>query len=308
MNSKGIESMRHIRTKRPVIQFGGDWTSHKLNLLKAYLTPYATIMKKQNFTFAYIDAFAGTGNRRIKKSETPTNPLFPDFAKKEVRDFLDGSARIALQIHPQFDKYIFIELTPTRFRELNALRNDFPELADKIELINADCNMWLKERCLRYNWAKHRAVLFLDPFGMQVEWTTIEAIAKTEAIDVLILFPLGVAVNRLLRKDGKIESEWRSALDRLFGTQNWYDLFYRKTIEQDLFETTTKMKKIVNLNSISRYYVERLKTVFPVGGVVERPHPLLNSKGNPLYHLCFAAGNPKGAKIAVKIANYVLKG
>jgi hypothetical protein len=35
-------------------------------------------------------------------------------------------------------------------------------------------------------------VLFLDPYGMQVDWTTIEAIARTKAIDLRVLFPLGI--------------------------------------------------------------------------------------------------------------------
>jgi three-Cys-motif partner protein len=39
------------------------------------------------------------------------------------------------------------------------------------------------------DWRSHRAVLFLDPYGMQVEWQTIEAIAKTAAIDLWLLFP-----------------------------------------------------------------------------------------------------------------------
>ncbi|WP_375494674.1 hypothetical protein [uncultured Nostoc sp.] len=44
------------------------------------------------------------------------------------------------------------------------------------------------------NWRSNRAVLFLDPFGMQIPWSTIEAIAHTEAIDLWYLFPLGVAM------------------------------------------------------------------------------------------------------------------
>ena len=44
---------------------------------------------------------------------------------------------------------------------------------------------------------------------MQVQWDTMKAIAETKAIDLWILFPLGVAVNRLLKKDGNIEDSWR---------------------------------------------------------------------------------------------------
>jgi len=34
---------------------------------------------------------------------------------------------------------------------------------------------------------------------------------------------------------------------------------------------------------------------------------LRNSLNNPLYLLCFAAGNDRGATIAVRIANHILK-
>ncbi|MEW6074198.1 MAG: hypothetical protein AB1726_16580 [Planctomycetota bacterium] len=54
-----------------------------------------------------------------------------------------------------------------------------------------------------------RKVLFLDPYGMQVEWVTIEAVAQTKAIDLWVLFPLGVGVNRLLTKSGEIPESWR---------------------------------------------------------------------------------------------------
>ena len=61
-------------------------------------------------------------------------------------------------------------------------------------------------------------MLFLDPYGMQVEWRTIEAIAKTEAIDLWLLFPLAIGVNRLLTKSGEIPESWRRRLNLLLGT------------------------------------------------------------------------------------------
>lgn len=39
---------------------------------------------------------------------------------------------------------------------------------------------------------------------MQVEWKTIEAIAKAKAIDMWLLFPLGIGVARLLTNSGDI--------------------------------------------------------------------------------------------------------
>jgi hypothetical protein len=49
----------------------------------------------------------------------------------------------------------------------------------------------------------------------------------------------------------------------------------------------------------------RIKTVF--AGVADEPKVLLSSANCPLYLLCFAVGNPKGANIALKIANHLLK-
>lgn len=141
---------------------------------------------------------------------------------------------------------------------------------------------------------------------MQVEWKTMEAIAKTQAIDVWILFPIGVAVNRLLKRDGNIEDTWRVRLDKLFGTDEWYPAFYREVKGQNLFGEDPKIIKTASFESISNFYIERLKTVF--AKVAEKVYPLKNSKGNPLFHLCFAASNPKGAETAVKIANNILEG
>lgn len=289
--------------------FGGDWTEQKLEALQKYLSAYIKILSKTPYRTAYIDAFAGTGYRENPDAQS-TGPLFPELAGDEPQKYLDGSARIALRVDKPFDKYLLIEQNAKRRQELATLKEEFPDRADRIEIVDSesgvDCNKWLQERCSCSNWKNHRAVLFLDPYGMQVEWSTMEAIAKTEAIDVLILFPLGVAVNRLLRKDGNIEESWRTRLDNLFGTSDWYDSFYKEMDESNLFAQEQRVtKKVATLKSISDYYVTRLKSIFVE--VADRPRALCNSRNNPLFHLCFAAGNPKGAKTAVKIAQHVLE-
>jgi hypothetical protein len=39
---------------------------------------------------------------------------------------------------------------------------------------------------------------------------------------------------------------------------------------------------------------------------VKNPLPLRNTKNIPIFLLCFAASNPRGAKAAVKIAQHIL--
>jgi len=288
--------------------FGGNWTDKKLEMLRKYLVAYAKIMNKQPFNFIYIDAFAGTGYRERRQGECKSSipPLLPEFLQDETQELMNGSPRIALEVEPSFMKYIFIEKNPKRFKELSTLCEEFPHLANRIDLINADCNIYLKDLCVNSQWTKQRAVLFLDPFGMQVEWETMEAIAKTKAIDVWILFPLGVAVNRLLKRNGDIKETWRIRLNRLFGTNEWHDTFYKNIISDDLFGPKQKIIKVCTLESISRFYIKHLKKIF--ANVADSPRPLFNSKGNPLFHLCFAVANPRGAAVAMKIADHILKG
>ena len=292
--------------------FGGAWTEEKLDRVRKYLKPYTIIMRKQALChkkplrFAYIDAFAGTGYRTLKESENSSELMFPEMVESEVQDFLDGSGRVALEVEPQFDKYIFIEKDKHRFSELQKLKDDYPCLRDRIELVQADGNTHVQKLC-RYNWlsTRRRAVLFLDPYGMEIKWQTIEAIANTKAIDLWLLFPLGVAVNRLLRRDGQIDESIRKTLDQFFGNGDWFNEFYKESEEPSLFENSSQLRKVADWDAIEHYFIGRLESVF--SGVARNPLRLYNSRGNPLYLLCFAAGNSKGAPTAVKIVEDILK-
>ncbi|MEH1770924.1 MAG: three-Cys-motif partner protein TcmP [Nostoc sp.] len=284
--------------------FGGDWTEEKLNRIRKYLPAYTTILKEYNFKYAYIDAFAGTGYRTLKDTEEQNQLLLPELIDQESQQFMDGSARIALQVEPRFNKYIFIEKDINKIPDLEQLKVEFLDKNQDIKIVNDDANSYLKTLCYK-NWQANRAVLFLDPFGMQIPWSTIEAIAHTEAIDLWYLFPLGVAINRLLTRDGNIKESLKKRLDETFGTTDWFDSFYTTTGQLSLFENSPQREKTVDCEAIGRYFVKRLKTIF--AGVAENPLVLRNSRNSPLYLLCFASANPKGSKTAIKIAQHILK-
>lgn len=253
-----------------------------------------------------IDAFAGTGYRtaRRDRDEDASGTLpFPDLAASDPQRLLDGSARLALKVEPQFDRYMFIERDAKRCAELEGLKTEFPDLAASIRVEEGEANATIQKICAK-DWSSHRAVLFLDPYGMQVEWQTIEAIAKTKAIDLWLLFPLGIGVSRLLTRTGEIPTGWRTRLDKLLGTTSWYEEFYKVEHKTDLFGNDEERVVKATNETIARYFTDRLKTIF--AGVAE-PGVLRNSSNNPLYLLCFAAGNEKGAPIALRIANSLLK-
>jgi len=287
------------------LNFGGSWTDEKLEKVRKYLAAYVKIMKNQRFQFIYIDAFAGTGYLNNPITDSSQQEIFTD-ENNDAINYKEGSARIALQITPEFNKYIFIEKKEENIESLQHLKNEHFAVGKNIEIINQDCNQYLTDLCKKENWANTRAVIFLDPYGMEVKWETLIAISETKAIDLWILFPLGVAVNRMLTKTGNIDEKWVEKLNSLFGTTDWYDTFYKTFSTISIYYGEEKhIVKVSDFEKISEYFVLRLETIFP--GVAKNPLPLYNSRNNPLFLLCFAASNPNGAKIAIKIAQDILK-
>lgn len=283
--------------------FGGDWTEEKLGILKKYLNAYNTALKKQPFKRVYIDAFAGTGYRQQRKEQYKFQGFFEELEQEESRQFLKGSAKLALEANPSFNEYIFIESDKNKIDELEKLGEEHPEKASKIKIERRDSNEFIQNYCDKEDWANTRAVLFLDPFATEVEWPTIEAVARTQCIDVWILFPL-MAVNRLLAKDPEKLSFNR--LNKIFGTEDWFECFYKTRTLDDIFgQSIDTIFKACDFDRIGAFYKNRLKTIF--FGVADETKVFYNSRRSALFQLFFAAGNIKGAPIAIRIAGHLMK-
>lgn len=288
-------------------KFGGQWTQDKLARVRMYLEAYTRIFdsnpKAQFFETWYVDAFAGSGDSGPTDDLEPAATLFED---PDATGFLRGSVRVALDTNPRFDRYLFIEKNAEYIATLEQLRSEYDQLADRIEVKQADANIYLRQWCRDTQWNRSRAVVFLDPYGMQVEWSTIQAIAETRGIDLWLLFPLGQGVNRLLTRNGPPTGSWADRLDLVFGCSEWRERFYSTVSHPSLFgDPQTEVAKTASMDAIGEYFLERLRTVFP--GVAPRPKALCNSRGVPIFLLCFAAGNERGAKTALKIANHILR-
>lgn len=283
-------------------KFGSIWTVEKLDALKDYLISYLTIMKKHPFFKTwYIDAFAGTGMIEMDCIEPIT--LFDENVIGEINQFISGSVKNALDLEPSFDNYMFIEKDKKCFSELERTVEKYKDKS--LYLVNKDANDALKEWINEVSKDRNRAVIFLDPYGMSLQWSTIEEIAHSEIMDTWILFPLGTGVNRLLKTDGEITFAWQKKLDTFFGTHEWFDRFYSPNPQPSLFDTARSNLKVVTQEHIGYYFYERLSSIFcevaPYCGILE------NSKNSPLYLFFFAAGNRKGANAGIKIANYLIK-
>ncbi|MER0899497.1 three-Cys-motif partner protein TcmP [Pseudomonas aeruginosa] len=275
--------------------FGGVWTRIKLEALEKYLGAFNTALSKQRFTRIYVDAFAGTGRCDIKVNGEKTS--------------IDGSARRALAANPGFHKYCFIELLPRKLVALKSLAEEHP--GKTIEIIQSDANTALKLLCTQYQWHNERAVLFLDPFGMHVEWTTLEAIAKTGAIDVWYLFPYAGLYRQAAINADALDVDKEASLTRVLGTDEWRQAFYVQKRQTDLFGGDDGEERSADHREMLDFVSKRLKGLFQA---VTAPKVLYqggdskNPSGAPLFALYFAASNPnpKAFGLATKIAKDIL--
>lgn len=282
-------------------KFGGRHTEQKLAALESYLHTYAKALKKQPFERAFLDAFAGTGKVELQARSTPL------LGSIDAERFIEGSAKRALRCDPPFNEYIMIEKSAAKVRDLNELKVEFPRIADRIHIKRGDANEELRVFCEGRDWRKWRAVVFLDPFGNQVSWQTIEAIAGTNGIDLWYLFPAGPGVDRQIGNDGTVDPTHEESLDRLMGTRDWRTAFLTEEAEVDLFDPArTISRKTATPESITKFMIERMKK--PFGGRVLEEWLPLSTKGIK-YSLIFASANPspKSWLLASRLAGAVLR-
>jgi three-Cys-motif partner protein len=157
-------------------KFGSAHTAEKLRKLEEYLRAYSTALKNQGFHLIFFDAFAGTGDVQIGDDGTLLEGV------DDYSPFIQGSTQRALQLGASFDEYVFVEKSRTKAKVLEGLKTTYPALGNRILIHRADANEALLKFCTDTNWAKCRAVVFLDPYGNQVKWRTIEAPKPTPSI------------------------------------------------------------------------------------------------------------------------------
>jgi three-Cys-motif partner protein len=288
--------------QEPVV---GPWAREKLASLKAYLEYYTKVLKNQPWLEAtwFIDAFAGAGMARVRGTDlgsvSDTAPLFGDLtdedAQAEELAYIKGSPRVALEIANPFSHYVFIEKQTDRARDLANLTSEYPSRSIEVRVGNANTELSLL-LARRINWQANRGVVFLDPYGMQTSWSTIAAIARTGALEVIINFPLHMAIDRVLMRTGEIPKAWSDRLDDMFGSVEWRDLVYET--KADLLGGTVS-KRDDATKRLLEWYRKRLFTAF---GHVSTAQPVKNSRGRILYYLIWAGPHQKG----LVGANYIL--
>jgi len=283
--------------------FGGPHTVRKLETVADYLNFYTRALSPR-FSLSYLDAFAGTGEIPLSKEL----PLLANLdGGREIATLVEGSARRSLMIDVPFNRYEFSEIGRSKASELSDLKDEFPNI--DISITRKDANIAVTEFCESLS-ANNRAVIFLDPFGNQVNWKTLEVIAATRKVDLWYLFPAWIGVARQISKDGELTPEARRSIDKMFGPCDWESKFidfiapkqYALPFEVGS-DTELEAKKIASADGVTRFMISRMKTIFK-GGVLDHWLPL-GKNGAHWYSLLFAWANP--SKAASNLASKVAK-
>lgn len=273
-------------------QFGGEWTETKIRVFKKYLLAYMQIMKSKSWKLIYFDGFAGSG----------------DIQTNNEKEIIEGIARHVLSFNEprEFDLYYFVEKNVTNAQYLQAIVSaEYPNKVSKTFVRpGEDCNKKLVDMAnfLRQPKGKnYKAIAFLDPYGMQVKWSSIEAL-KGLGVDLWILVPTGIGINRLLTTKEKSPQMWFNILGDFFGldSKNIEDRFYYQDPQLTMFGDTRFLKVENAIEKACELYQERMQTVFKY---VSTPLPLKNRTNSILFHFIAASNSP----VAVKIANEIIK-
>lgn len=290
--------------------WGGSWTEQKLDTFEAYVKAYLTIMNKMrdkyNWRLLYFDGFAGSGTRSAEDIQQESDGLKEMFGEElvEARELqvYQGAAERVVQLEQKmrgFNFYYFLDKEEANCAALELKLSQYPTEGLK-QFRPGDANQMtiqLANALRRDN--KLKSLALLDPFGMSIDWSTIETVSGRN-VDLWILIPSGVIVNRLLRKDGELMHP--DKMVRFFGMseEEIKQRFYDRKTEPSLFvDVEVVEKRADSIRLIAELYVERLGEIFPF--VTPEPLVMRNKHNVPIFHFVCASFNQTAVKIAQQI-------
>jgi three-Cys-motif partner protein len=205
----------------------GIWSIKKLIALDYYIDSYVKILKSKQFkSWKYVDPFSGSGLLRIDK-----NHLFP------------GSALIPLFKIDNFPfhQYILSDIDPVYVellkKRINKIIKSTINQNIKISIQKQDCNSLIQQifsGTKPVDWKDCSYLVFLDPFGWDIQWKSMERILNSGPVDLVFTFMTWeIMWNRTIKNS-------KQTLNAFFGDDHW--------------------ESIKDGNELVNYYCNKIKT------------------------------------------------
>ncbi len=158
-----------------------------MDAFKKYVNAYLTIMetnkKKYGWKTLYFDGFAGSGDLNKRGNDNTETDSTVSFLNLDIEEtgtqVYKGAAERVLNLTHKFDYYYFVDLNKESLDRLEEKLRTF-DMGPKLQFRPGDANVWIKElaAALKKD-TKLKALVLLDPFGMQINWESIELLKDT---------------------------------------------------------------------------------------------------------------------------------
>ena len=263
----------------------GEWGKEKLSFIDSFAPPALHVTKTKRDR-VYVDLFAGPGKNIVRGSLQRTE--------------YDGSPLRALQMRASASS----EIGFTHAYLVNYHRRDHAALEERVarlyssgmavvprnnvHIILADANEAIGEIFGQIH-PKAYAFVFADiEAPRHWPWRSVEALTSGghSSVDLYSLFPLDMAIVRLMSWRDRGTSRYAAQLRDYFGTDDWQAIYQRRMTGQQSGEFRQALIEL---------YLRQLRTRWKYAGSVKD----VSLRGNQrLYRMLFASSHPAADKIA----------
>ena len=266
-----------------VVREAGPWVKDKLGILAQYLPAFGKACKDKAPNWFYVDAFAGSGLNRIRKTG----------------ELVWGSPLIALRADPPFTRCAFLD---SGTAEVQALRRRTAPYGARAVVRQGDCNTALLPLMQEAVDPRAPCLCVFDPEGPNLDWRTVASVARFKRagfskVEQLILFPTDTGFIRELPRERQIEGWGERDLRRVFGNDDWRAIYERR--RRDEISADDARTEYVRL------YADQLRHQLKYKTVLDRPVRTHGWGGRILYFLLFATDNDAGKRIMDSCFDYV---
>ncbi len=282
------------------MDFGGAWTEDKVSTIENYAKMLIRALGKK-FDVHYIDGFAGDGIGASPSLGASEDQL-PIIQSTET---IIESAASRISNLP-FTTMNFIERDEKNIVGLQKLVSQKELKSARVH--HGDANTKTLDILAQFG-DSDRALVFFDPFGLELKWGTLEAIAKQPVYcDIFYLLPIYRVNTSIKNADRSILPHMRNSLEICLGMEESEiikQVFSIET-EKDLFGDSESVRR--NEKAVERLFINRLRQIFCY--VNEPPLKLVNSRNGHLFSLILCSNNPSkpAQSLIERFAKAAMKG
>lgn len=251
----------------PDFESSGYWSADKLYFVCQYLEQTTSGMKNRNkwpSGLTYIDLFAGSGLTLVDTGDGHKH-RFP------------GSPIIAASTPSPFDRLVLVERDPEKLKCLVSRLGSTP-FNGTVYPIEGDANSSI----LRVAELVPRGslnVAFVDPYSLDIHFESIRLLAKTRALDLIILFSDRFDLGRNVHKYYYPDSEL-SKLDLFLGCTDW-----RVRLDALDNQTGPRVREL-----FAEIYGNRLRSL----GYKHQDNWVIDGPNGPAFRLFYASKHERG--------------